>query len=184
MFPWRLCPSCHLLGCAVPMACSHPGPWPTAPCLPASRSRKAVSVCSCRSAAPHRARLVKATSGPSLWWLSEQTKRVDIIDCKYAVSTLPRNANMKRKYFKKGQKLFPGWKCPTEVWCSLFVLYINLPFHLWEPWWILYPILNLAMMDSCQWSKWSTHRSYASFNLLEININPPTYQCSTVMGLV
>lgn len=35
-FPWRLCPSCHLLGCAVPMACIHPGPWPTAACLPAS----------------------------------------------------------------------------------------------------------------------------------------------------
>lgn len=28
VFPWRLCPSCHLLGYAVPMVCSHPGPWP------------------------------------------------------------------------------------------------------------------------------------------------------------
>lgn len=79
------------LGCAVPMACSHPGPWPTAPCLPASWSHKAVSVCSRRTAAPHHARLVNATSGWSALWLTEQTKRetVDITDTKYAVSMLP-----------------------------------------------------------------------------------------------
>lgn len=171
--PLRSAVSCYLvtmicLGCLCFHGdCAHPvislavlSQWPVAtpgpdPQLPASLPHGPVRLSVCVHVAvqpPHRARLVKATSGPSLWWLSEQTKRVDIIDGKYAVSTLPRNANMKRKDFKKGQKLFPGWKCPAEVWWSLYFLYINLPFHLWEPWWILSPILNLAMMDSCQWS--------------------------------
>lgn len=64
-----VCPSCHLLGCAVLMACSHPGPWPTAPFLSASWSHKAVSVCSCCSAAISDQ---NATSGQSSLfdWLS------------------------------------------------------------------------------------------------------------------
>lgn len=49
VFPWRPCPPCHLLGCAVPTACSHRGP-----CLVVPWPRRPV---------------------PGCFWLTEQIKR-------------------------------------------------------------------------------------------------------------
>ena len=98
-FAWAACVSMATvpLGCAVPMACSHPGPWPTAPCLHClmvPQGCQCVFTSHC-SPSPRQAGKIQLLAGRRCDWL-EQTKRRregererdDIVDSNYAVSML------------------------------------------------------------------------------------------------
>lgn len=97
VFPWRLCRFCRLpglpVGCAVPMACSRPGPWPTAPCPPPLLSpphpHGPISLVMCVHVAlqPLIIQTGEATSGRCCGWLSRQ--RDCIVDNKHSVGMLP-----------------------------------------------------------------------------------------------